>query len=96
MAQQSEPDDFEAVSNQLQEMSERLEDDIAAAVRAVLEKSGYFKPASLDQLVTPVAGWASGLPFEAYDKGHILNLTKKFRGPYDPEILKKLHDRQRQ
>ena len=43
----SKDEEFDAISEQLQRMSERLEVDVATAVRNVLEKSGYFEPARL-------------------------------------------------
>jgi hypothetical protein len=59
------------VEDHLQTMSERLESEITAAVRRVLENSKYFQPESLDKLVSPIAAWACGLPYEAHEKGYI-------------------------
>jgi hypothetical protein len=72
MTQHSTADDMDGLASHLQEMSERLETHITAAVRTILERSGYFHPSSLDALVMPVAGWACGLPYEAQQKGYVI------------------------
>jgi hypothetical protein len=61
-------------AQQLEQMSEVLEKEVTAVVRDVLKK--YYHPSRLDELVKPVAGWACGLPFEAYEKGYPLLMAK--------------------
>jgi len=60
------------IGDKLQQMSERLEIEVTAAVRAVLEKSGYFIPEYMDDILHPIEGWACNLPHEAYDRGYVI------------------------
>lgn len=73
------PSALDAVENmppetaaKLEAMSERLEAEITAAVKTILENSGYFRSDSLDKLVMPVAAWACELPYEAHGKGLVI------------------------
>jgi len=72
MPQQNDADVSDAVYKQLEAMSQRLEIEVAAAVRDVLAQSGYFDPATLDHIVQPIASWTSGLPYEAYKRGYLV------------------------